>query len=144
MTLRPALFTIGYEGRQQVDVIRLLADAGIDELIDVRWRPLSRKRGLSKTALGEALAAAGIGYRHDRRLGTPPELMHDLRTYGSYDWDAYAAHLAGEPGAVADVVELSTLHRTALLCYEADPAECHRLLVGHAVVGGADLALRHL
>ena len=33
----------------------------------------SRKRGFSKTSLTAALAAAGIGYRHETELGNPPE-----------------------------------------------------------------------
>lgn len=141
---RPSLFTVGYEGRSQEDVVQLLLDSGVEALIDVRWRPLSRKRGLSKTALTAALAAVGIDYRHDRRLGTPPELLHQLRTEGAYDWDDYAAHLASAPDAVWDATSIAADRRTALLCYEADPNECHRLLVGRAIVGSGDLGLRHL
>lgn len=140
----PSLFTVGYEGRRQEDVVQLLVDARVQRLIDVRWRPLSRKRGLSKTALSAALEAVGIDYSHDRRLGTPPELMHQLRTEGAYDWDEYAAHLAGAPDAVSEATVLATDRRTALLCYEANPHECHRLLVGRAIVANGDFGLHHL
>jgi len=141
---RPSLITIGYEGRNQNDVVTLLLDAGVEELIDVRWRPLSRKRGLSKSALSDALDSAGISYHHDRRLGTPPELMHQLRTGGAYDWDAYADHLDGQHEAVLDAVALADRRRTALLCFEANPQECHRLLVGQAVTNLGTLGLLHL
>ncbi|MDR1430587.1 MAG: DUF488 domain-containing protein, partial [Propionibacteriaceae bacterium] len=40
-------------------------------LVDVRQTPISRKRGLSKTALGAALSEAGIDYIHLRELGNP-------------------------------------------------------------------------
>lgn len=141
---RPTLFTIGYEGRRQEDVVALLVAAGIEEVVDVRWRPLSRKRGLSKTPLAAALDCVAIGYSHDRRLGTPPVLMERQRVEGSYDWDAYAAHLAGEVDAVRDTASIADQRRIALLCYEANPSECHRLLVGRNVSDIAGLALRHL
>lgn len=144
MSDRPSVFTIGYEGRRQEDVLGLLVAAGIDEVVDVRWRPLSRKRGLSKTALAAALDEVGISYRHDRRLGTPPELMERHRVEGSYDWDAYTAHLAGEFDAVRDTARIADRRRTALLCYEANPSECHRLFVGREVSGIAGLGLDHL
>src|SRR3712207_8952846 len=43
-------------------------------LIDVRYRPQSRRPGMSKTRLGELLAEHGIAYEHRRALGTPPDL----------------------------------------------------------------------
>lgn len=80
---------------------------------DVRWRPLSRRRGLSKTALSDALDLVGISYHHDRRLGTPPELLRQLRTEGAYDWEAYADHLDGQHEAGLDAVALAERRRTA-------------------------------
>lgn len=140
----PSLFTIGYEGRRQEDVVALLIAAGIEEVVDVRWRPLSRKRGLSKTSLAAAFDCVAIDYSHDRRLGTPPELMERQRVEGSYDWDAYAVHLASQVDAVRDAVLIADQRRTALLCYEANPNECHRLFVGREVSGLAGLGLHHL
>ena len=49
----------------------MLADAGVERLIDVRELPISRRRGFAKTALGEALAAEGVEYLHMRSLGNP-------------------------------------------------------------------------
>lgn len=138
------LYTVGYEGRSQPAVIAALADAGIATLIDVRWRPLSRKRGLSKTPLATACAAVGIDYHHDRRLGTPPEILHRLRTEGVYDWDAYAAHLDTQHDALADAASTATAMRTALLCYEANPQQCHRLLVATRVATEASFRVAHL
>jgi uncharacterized protein (DUF488 family) len=45
------------------------ACADVRVLVDVRLTPLSRKPGLSKTKLSEALAAVGIKYVHHRALG---------------------------------------------------------------------------
>lgn len=138
------LYTIGYEGRSQCQLVGALVAAGVEQLLDVRWRPLSRKPGLSKTALSAACAEAGIAYLHDRRLGTPPELLRRLRDEGTYDWDAYAAHLTGEPDALRAAAVAATVSPVALLCYEADPADCHRFLVARRVSANASLTIEHL
>ena len=44
---------------------------GVTRLVDVRLTPISRKPGLSKTALGRELAAVGMVYEHRRELGNP-------------------------------------------------------------------------
>lgn len=80
------IYTIGYEGIDAQRVIELLQEKGIDTLIDARYRPGSRKAGLSKTPLSAALAEVGIDYSHDRGLGTPPEIMRQLREEGTSAW----------------------------------------------------------
>jgi uncharacterized protein (DUF488 family) len=54
------LFTIGYEGATQADVIARLKAAGVDLLVDVRAIAASRRAGFSKTILSESLKAEGI------------------------------------------------------------------------------------
>ena len=63
-TPAPTLFTFGYEGLPIEAFIQRLRDARVELIVDVRELPLSRKKGFSKTALREHLAAAGIGYTH--------------------------------------------------------------------------------
>lgn len=46
------LFTIGYNGMDIDRFIAILRKAGIQHLVDIRKRPLSRKKGFSKTKLG--------------------------------------------------------------------------------------------
>lgn len=67
------LYTVGYEGRSVDDLLETLIAAKVTRLVDVRELPLSRRRGLSKTALGDSLAAVGIEYAHVRPLGNPKE-----------------------------------------------------------------------
>ena len=54
-------------------MIATLRAAGVQTVLDVRDRPLSRRAGFSKKSLAASLEAAGIGYVHLRALGTPPE-----------------------------------------------------------------------
>jgi uncharacterized protein (DUF488 family) len=68
------IYTIGYEGLGPEDFLRQLRRANVSMVVDVRDVPLSRKRGFSKTALADALQAAGLEYTHVRSLGFPHAL----------------------------------------------------------------------
>ena len=58
------LFTLGYEQRTIEEFVRMLEDAGVGVLVDVRETPWSHKPGFSKRGLAEHLEAAGIEYVH--------------------------------------------------------------------------------
>ncbi|MDB4957000.1 MAG: hypothetical protein JWO36_4569 [Myxococcales bacterium] len=125
MNVRTALFTIGYEGRALDELLGILAANKIDRLIDVRDLPLSRRRGFSKTPLGNAARAAGIEYLHLREAGNPfRKIRHDLKLDDLLG--RYRDHLDGAAQAVANVADAVRGHRVALLCYEADSSHCHR------------------
>lgn len=126
------LFTIGYEGATQAQVIDRLTTAGVELLVDVRAIAASRRAGFSKTILGESLKAAGVDYLHLRALGTPKAGRDAARKGHVAEMRAiFADHLA-EPQAIADYARLKTLaaeRRVALLCFEADHAGCHRAVL---------------
>lgn len=122
----PSTFTIGYEGKTVDRFMRQLEVAGVNRVVDVRALPLSRRRGFSKTALSEALASKGIEYVHLRQAGNPYRAeKDDIRKCLAL----YAAYLDATPGVVADVEAVLDGHRAALLCFEADPDECHRSII---------------
>ncbi len=139
-----AIFTIGYEGSTADMVLWSLENSEVEVLVDVRWRPASRKSGLSKTPLGEACAHRNIAYVHERHLGTPPEIMKEFRETGYYDWDAYQAFLATQYEPLAKVQEIAAAKRICLLCYEADPAMCHRRFVAAAIGEALGIEVRNL
>jgi uncharacterized protein (DUF488 family) len=58
------IFTIGYEGATQAELIAALRAAGVARVIDVRAVPMSRKPGFSKNVLAAGLAEAGFDYVH--------------------------------------------------------------------------------
>jgi uncharacterized protein (DUF488 family) len=125
----PTIWTIGYERLLPAELVAELRAAGVERLIDVRYRPQSRRAGMSKTRLGELLAEHGIAYEHRRALGTPPDIRwfykNNQVAQGTL---AYRAHLeAGEPEALDTLAaELASGPRTALMCLEAEAADCHR------------------
>jgi uncharacterized protein (DUF488 family) len=125
----PTVWTIGYERLLPEQLAAELRAAGVERVIDVRFRPQSRRPGMSKTRLGELLAAHGLAYEHRKALGTPPDLRHDFHKGRLEQARAgYRAHvLATAPDALAALGdELEQGPRTALLCLEEEPAVCHR------------------
>ena len=133
----PVLATVGYETDTQPAVIDRLRAAGVRLVLDVRAVASSRKAGFSKTALASSLAEAGIAYVHLRGLGTPKPGRDAARAGRIAEMRAiYEAHLE-EPHAsleLAQAGELALERKTALLCYEADPAGCHRAMVAERLV----------
>ena len=134
-----ALFTIGYEKATLDDVIGRLKRAGVKQVIDVRAVAASRRAGFSKTILGSSLRAEGIGYIHLRALGTPKsgrQAAHAGHTVEMHK--IYEAHLA-EPEAIAALAEageLAAAEPSALLCYEAEAAQCHRRILTDRLSAG--------
>lgn len=136
------IFTIGYEGATQPELVAALQAAGVQQVIDVRAVPLSRKPGFSKNVLAAGLAEAGIGYVHLKALGTPPEGREAARK-GRHDVleRVYAAQLETPEAAVqsAQLVELAAEKPSALLCFERDPAACHRTLLRESAMAEWDV-----
>ncbi len=127
--MAPTLFTIGYERLRPGPLVHELELAGVERVVDVRFRPQSRRPGMSKTRLGDLLSAHGIRYEHHRALGTPPDLRVLYRTGRVAEAHAaFAAHVESAAAAELDALAtgLASAPPTALLCLEADPACCHR------------------
>ncbi|MFI2718371.1 DUF488 family protein, N3 subclade [Streptomyces collinus] len=128
----PGLWSAGYEGRDIDSFVASLLDSRIDVVADVRLTPISRKKGFSKTRLGEALAEAGIEYTHLRGLGNPKENRAPF-------WDGrLEVGLARFRGVLRSeeaqtdlerLAEHARQSRVAVLCFEKDESRCHRQVV---------------
>lgn len=142
------LLTVGYEGRDLATFLDQLEDAGVARLVDVRELPLSRRKGFSKTALGDALADRGIEYVHVRPLGNPKP---NRERYWAGDVEGgaavYRAHLRDENPYSALVELADTLGdaTVCLMCFEADHERCHRdVIVDSLSELCPDLQVHHL
>lgn len=132
------LFTIGYEALPPAQLVAELQGAGVRRLIDVRYRPQSRRAGMSKTKLGAYLFEHGIQYEHRRTLGTPPEIRVHYKAgrskQGREQFEAYIEETAGdELDALADELASGSAPPTALMCLEADARICHRHVLSKAL-----------
>ena len=132
----PTIWTIGYEKLLPPELVAELQAAGVRRLIDVRYRPQSRRPGMSKTRLGDLLAEHGITYEHRRALGTPPDIRWLFKAGRAQEGaQQFRAHVEATAAADLDALagELGSAPPTALLCLEAEPAECHRRVVAEAL-----------
>lgn len=139
------LFTLGYEGADLGDFLATLTQHNIDLLLDVRELPLSRRKGFSKTALSEALAGCGIGYRHERRLGSPKPVRQRLYRDGNYKtfFRDFGKHLKQQRDLLEELAEELT-GNVVLVCYEKDYRTCHRTAVAEALAALTDAVPQHL
>jgi uncharacterized protein (DUF488 family) len=141
------LVSIGYEGKTVHDLVAQLIEQDVRVLVDVRLTPLSRKPGLSKTKLSQALAAVGIGYVHHRALGNPRDNRAGLRAGEPQSRARYREVLdsAAATNALANVCELLDGGAVALLCFEHDYAGCHRdIVVRQLLKARPDAAVVHV
>ncbi len=136
------IFTIGYEATTVPEFITALRDAGVERVIDVRAVPLSRKPGFSKNVLKAGLAEAGIDYVHLKPLGTPPDGRAAARAGRHEDLKRIYAGQLDLPEAIVaaeQMRELAAERPSALLCFEREPAQCHRSLLLDAVARDAEV-----
>ena len=136
------IFTIGYEGATVAEFLDALKAAGVERVIDVRAVPNSRRPGFSKTPLRNALAEAGIDYVHLRPLGTPADGRAAARAGRLEELERIYAGQLDLPEAIVAGQQMRALAEekpSALLCYEREPACCHRTLLWRSVLPDADV-----
>jgi uncharacterized protein (DUF488 family) len=140
--------TIGYQGAAMAEFLLTLTDAGVELLVDVRAVAGSRRAGFSKTPLAANLGGAGIDYLHLRGLGTPAEGRAAARAGRHEEMRRIFLRHLGSLEARAELEALAEIvrggRRVCLLCFEADPAHCHRSLVATALAELVPIDVRHL
>lgn len=141
------IYTIGYEGAALADFLETLRIAGINQVIDIRELPQSRRSGFSKNILAAHLQEVGIDYLHVKQLGDPKH-GRDAAKAGRMDEfrQIFGAHmeLPASRAAVDRVASLAQDKISVLLCYERDPKFCHRSIVANHILAVADGKVRHL
>lgn len=124
-----ALYTIGYEGLSIEAFINLLIEHNVERVIDVRGNPNSRKRDFAKKSFAESLSKAGIEYVGMSEIGVPNKIKREYlkanRKEELFEW--YEKNvLSKNLDKVETVSSLAREVNSALVCYEADPNDCHR------------------
>jgi uncharacterized protein (DUF488 family) len=136
------IFTIGYEATTMGEFLAALSEAGVKRVIDVRALPLSRRPGFSKSPLRAALADVGIDYVHLKALGTPADGRTAARAGKQADLERIYAGQLELPEAMVQAEQMRELaidRPSALLCFEREPAQCHRSLLLNAVASDAEV-----
>jgi uncharacterized protein (DUF488 family) len=140
--------TIGYEGATVAGFLAALKSEGVNLLVDIRAVASSRRPGFSKTRLAANVDEAGIEYLHLRGLGTPSDGRAAARAGHHGEMRRiFLEHLA-RPESQFELETLADLvrggRRVCLLCYEADPAHCHRSIVADALMSLMPIEIHHL
>lgn len=144
--MQPSICTIGYEGTTVAAFIAALKKARVEIVLDIREIPLSRKEGFSKNHLAHSLRENDIGYAHLQGLGNP-KAGREMNKHGETDWrDFYAHHLESKIAQedLKTAMQIAKERRAALLCFERDPLECHRLITANALAARSKQNIEHL
>jgi uncharacterized protein (DUF488 family) len=127
--------TIGYEQATTSSFFEALKQANVGLLVDVRAVAASRRPGFSKRQLAAGLDENGIRYVHLQKLGTPKEGRLAARSGRAGEMLRIFERHLNTPEAKEQLDELTALAKVSqerggrpicLLCYERDPAHCHR------------------
>jgi uncharacterized protein (DUF488 family) len=142
------VFTIGHSTRSSEELLRLLKAHGVEQVVDVRSIPRSRRHPqFEKEALAAALDAEGVAYTHLKELGGFRRARPDSPNAGLRhpSFRGYADHmLTGEFAAGLErLLELASSRTTAVLCAEGDPMRCHRRLLSDSLVARG-VRVRHI
>jgi uncharacterized protein (DUF488 family) len=155
------IVTIGVYGFSLETFISRLAGANVELLLDIRQRRAVRGATYSwanAARLQDALANAGIHYRHVKELAPSTELRQlqyqedDRQGVGKRNRavlaEDYIARYTREILAPFDlasfVADLPDDGATALLCVEREPAACHRSLVAERLQVELGWRITHL
>jgi uncharacterized protein (DUF488 family) len=145
----PTIFTIGHSTRTIGEFVALLRQVDVDLVVDVRSIPRSRTNPqFNADALPEALAEAGIAYRHlpalgglrhrTKGAGPSPNTLWRVAAFRNY------ADYAGTDAFRTGLDELRALardHCCAIMCAEAVWWRCHRRIIAdYLLVGGVSVA----
>ena len=131
------LYTIGYEGLSFWSFVRYLRDHNVTTVVDIREKPISRKKGFSKSELGQGLASNHIKYIHLQALGTPKHLRDELNKTKDYSkfFKSYDHLLGTKTKYIDEIIKIMIHKRVALVCFEKDASKCHRNAVAQKIRG---------
>lgn len=127
------IFSIGYQKRSVTDLVKMVKEAGVDIVVDVRETPWSYRREFAKTALMTSLHAEGIEYQHAKFAGNPKEIRRNARDYDECLIE-YSKYIDNKPELLQEFDEtvgalLREGKNICLVCYERHPNDCHRAIV---------------
>ena len=127
-------YTIGYEQKDIDSFMDVLIQNGIDVLVDVRKNPFSMNFAFMQKKLMGYLAGVDIDYLHIPELGVASEDRKNLDSKEDYEklFLTYRESLPERAEHLDRVMEEGMSRRIALMCFEKDPAFCHRReIAGH-------------
>ena len=146
------IFTIGFTKKTAEEFFRLLQEAQVRKLIDIRENRVGQLAGFAKYPdlaffLDRIL---GIAYDYQPIFAPSPEIRDAYRK--TRDWVQYEKsflQLMRQRRVLDEVDSASFEGKVALLCSEAEPDKCHRRLVAEMLAQdwtsqGHQIEVKHL
>lgn len=136
---KTVVLTIGHSTRTISEFIEIIKACKIKKVVDIRTIPKSRHNPqFNEDTLRESLKAVKIGYLHMKGLGG---LRHALKDSPNMGWRnasfrGFADYMqTGEfEESLEELIEAAEKRATVIMCAEAVPWQCHRSLVGDALL----------
>jgi uncharacterized protein (DUF488 family) len=141
---KKSVYTIGYEGISIDKFLQNILINRVDQVIDVRKNPLSRKYGFSKKKLSHLCHLLDISYIHIPELGIPSSLRRELKSIDDYHQLMLEYEQNILPRTIDKVSALMRKKLSALTCFESDSSICHRGKVANAVASITGMPIIHL
>ncbi|HLS48945.1 MAG TPA: DUF488 domain-containing protein, partial [Actinomycetaceae bacterium] len=144
---------VGHGQLDRAALGKLLGDAGVTAVVDVRRFPGSRTNpDARREALEEWLPALDIDYRWEERLGGRRHLRKAELAASADTWwrvsqfRAYATHTREREfhDAMSQLLALARSHATAVMCSESVWWRCHRRLIADVAVLAHGWTVHHL
>jgi uncharacterized protein (DUF488 family) len=139
MHLPPRLYSVGHSTRTLPVFLELLRAHGIRGIADVRAIPASgRQPWFNRQPLSAALAESGFAYDwfgEELGGGRDDSPLPEVSGLKDPAYRGYAAHMATPAFAqgIDRLLALASRRPTAMMCAEAAPDGCHRLLLCDAL-----------
>jgi uncharacterized protein (DUF488 family) len=143
------LITFGHGTAGRKELCRLLRDAGVAAVVDVRTAPGSRHNpDTNRARIQRWLPRAGISYRWETRLGGFRKPLPDspdvvwrnasFRNYAGYTRDPQFL------AAMDELLRKARDQRTAVMCAEAMWWRCHRRIIADYTQVARKVPVLHL
>jgi uncharacterized protein (DUF488 family) len=142
------LHTVGHSNRPLEELVALLHENGVTHLMDVRSLPRSRHNPqFNSDSLATSLPAQDIGYTHVPALGGMRKPRRDSinQAWKAASFRGYADYMQTPEFAAAVTALMASARQrpSAIMCAEALPSHCHRMLLADALsVRGVEV--RHI
>lgn len=132
--MTPKIWTLGHSNLEWAQFLELLTQNKVQLLVDVRRFPGSRKYPhFNKDAMIKSLEDAGIEYIHMEALGgRRSPLKNSINTaWKNKAFQGYADYMNTMEfqNAAENVMKMTDMKRTAIMCSEAVWWSCHRSLI---------------
>ena len=141
------VYMVGYEGLQIDGFLNILLETGIEQIIDVRHNPISRRYGFHKSTLSRVCGRLNIEYKHVPEVGIPSELRANLRQPSDYIplFQEYEKKtLSSQPLAVERIANWVASKPSVLMCMESNPDCCHRSHLAELIARHTRLMIQDL